>query len=231
MAYLIAPNKNRVLSHLPSETQHQLNIHLANVHLETGQVLFQLHNPIEFVYFPTCAIVSLLHPIENGNSSCVAMIGYDGVVGFGVALGSTFANSNAVVQSPGHAFRMKASQLTKEMIDGGPLMHSILQYSMDLLTQVSQISVCNRHHSILQHLCCWLLLTLDRSPDNKIAITQESISKLLGYRREGITEAAGHLQKLSAIEYHRGHINVLDRNKLQTLCCECYPIIRELTPD
>jgi CRP-like cAMP-binding protein len=179
-----------------------------------------------YLYFPTDCIVSLLYVMENGASAEIAVTGNDGLVGIALFMGGESTPSRAVVQSAGHAYRLRAAIMKKEFEHGGPLQHLLLRYTQALITQMAQTAVCNRHHSVEQQLCRWLLLSLDRLPSNELMMTQELIANMLGVRREGVTEAAGHLQTAGLIHYSRGHITVLDRPKLEKQVCECYGVVK-----
>jgi CRP-like cAMP-binding protein len=187
------------------------------------------------VYFPTNSIVSLLYVMENGSSAEMAVTGNEGVVGIALFMGGETTPSRAVVQSAGHAYRLKAAVLKREFEHGGALQHLLLRFTQALITQMSQTAVCNRHHSVVQQLCRWLLLSMDRLPGNELRMTQELIANMLGVRREGVTEAAGKLQEAGLINYSRGHITVLNRPKLEKQVCECYAVVKRevdrLLPD
>jgi len=184
---------------------------------------------LQWVYFPTDSIVSLLYVMENGDSAEIAVVGNDGVVGVAVFMGGVSSSSRAVVQSTGSAYRLSSKRLQEEFNRHGALMVLLLRYTQSLITQMAQTAVCNRHHTIVQQLCRWLLLSLDRLSSNQLCMTQELIANMLGVRREGVTDAAGKLQKLNIIEYARGHITVLDRPKLEKMSCECYSVVKRET--
>ncbi|MGK0475640.1 MAG: CRP-like cAMP-binding protein [Oleispira sp.] len=224
-----SPLKNHLLAVLPKDVQARLFPFIELVALPSGQVLYEAGNTLPFVYFPVDAIVALLHVTENGASAEISMVGNEGLVGFALFMGGETTSSGAVVQSAGCAYRLKGSLLTAEFNRHGKLLELMLRYTQSLMTQMSQAVVCNRHHSIDQQLCRWLLFSLDRLPDNHLVITQELIANMLGVRREGVTEAARKLQKLGVIDYHRGHITVLDRRQLETLSCECYGVVKKET--
>jgi CRP-like cAMP-binding protein len=179
------------------------------------------------VYFPTTAIVSLLYVMEDGASAEIAVVGHEGVVGVSLFMGGESTTSRAVVQSAGRAFRLKANLMMKEFNRAGPVLHLLLRYTQALITQMAQTAVCNRHHSLDQQLCRWLLLSLDRLHSDQLVMTQELIANMLGVRREGVTEAAGQLQKAGLIQYRRGHITVLDRPGLEQRTCECYAVVKQ----
>jgi CRP-like cAMP-binding protein len=181
------------------------------------------------IYFPTDSIVSLLHVLANGASAEIAIVGNDGAVGVSLFMGGETTPSRAVVQSAGSAYRLSSRRLTEEFDRHDQTLHILLRYTQSLITQMAQTAVCNRHHSVHQQLCRWLLLSLDRLPGNTLTMTQELIANMLGVRREGVTEAAGRLQKLGVIRYARGQITVLDRARLEQLCCECYAVVKAET--
>jgi len=191
-----------------------------------GEVLCECGDSFGYVHFPTDSIVSLLHLMENGASAEISVVGHDGMLGIALFMGGGSTTSRAVVQSAGHGFRLSAKQFEAEINRHGALLDLMLRYSQALITQMAQTAVCNRHHTIDQQLCRWLLLSLDRLPGNELLMTQELIANMLGVRREGVTEAAGKLQALGVIDYRRGHITVLDRAKLETLTCECYGVVK-----
>jgi len=179
-----------------------------------------------YVYFPTNSIVSMLYVMEDGSSAEIAVVGNEGVVGIALFMGGETTPSRAVVQSAGHGYRLKASVLKTEFGQAGELQHLLLRYTQALITQMAQTTVCNRHHALEQQLCRWLLLSLDRLPSNELTMTQELIANMLGVRREGVTESAGHLQAAGLIHYSRGKITVLDRPKLEAKVCECYAVVK-----
>jgi CRP-like cAMP-binding protein len=190
-------------------------------------VLYESGDKLRHVYFPTDSIISLLYVMENGASAEIAVVGNEGIVGVSLFMGGESTPSRAVVQSAGTAYRLNGQRLKDEFDRHGELLVLLLRYTQALLTQMAQTAVCNRHHSIDQQLCRWLLLSLDRLPSNELTMTQELIANMLGVRREGVTDAAGKLQKLGVIEYSRGHIKVLDRHKLEELSCECYAVVKQ----
>jgi len=200
-----------------------------------GQVLYESGRTLSHVYFPTTAIVSLLYVMEDGASAEIAVVGNEGVVGISLFMGGESTPSRAVVQSAGHALRLKAHLIKQEFEQAGPAMHLLLRYTQALITQMAQTAVCNRHHSLDQQLCRWLLLSLDRLQGNELVMTQELIANMLGVRREGVTEGALKLQKLGLIRYSRGRITVLDRPGLENRTCECYAVVKKeydrLLPD
>jgi len=212
---------------LPDDVKERLFPFIDLVELELGKVIFEAGDTLADVYFPVDSIVSLLYVMESGASAEISVVGHEGVVGIALFMGGGSTTSRAVVQSEGYAFRLKGKRLTDEFNRHGKLLDLMLRYTQSLITQISQTAVCNRHHTIDQQLCRWLLLSLDRLPDKNINMTQELIANMLGVRREGVTEAAGKLQKLGVIDYHRGHITVLDRKKLEKLSCECYAVVKK----
>ena len=191
-----------------------------------GKVLYESGSKLTHVYFPTTSIVSLLYVMEDGASAEIAVVGHEGIVGISLFMGGETTPSRAVVQSAGLAFRLKADVMMQEFNRAGPVLHLLLRYTQALITQMAQTAVCNRHHSLDQQLCRWLLLSLDRLHSNEIVMTQELIANMLGVRREGVTEAAGNLQQAGLIRYRRGHITVLDRARLEQRTCECYAVVR-----
>ena len=225
----LTPLQNHLLAALPDEVQGRLFPHLELIPLPLGKVLYESGDTLKHVYFPTDSIVSMLYVMENGASGEISVVGNDGLVGISLFMGGESTPSRAIVQSAGSAYRLVARRLKEEFHRNGELLHLLLRYTQSLITQMSQTAVCNRHHTVDQQLCRWLLLSLDRLPDNRLAMTQELIANMLGVRREGVTDAAGKLQKLDVIEYHRGHITVLDRPKLEQLSCECYAVVKKET--
>ncbi len=222
----MSPLQNHLLAALPSAIQQRLFPQLELTSLPLGKVLYESGDTMRYVYFPTDAIVSLLYVMESGDSAEISVVGNDGVVGVSLFMGGESTSSRAVVQSAGSAYRLAGQRLKDEFYRHTELMLLLLRYTQSLITQMAQTAVCNRHHSIDQQLCRWLLLSLDRLPGSTLNMTQELIANMLGVRREGVTEAAGKLQKLGVIEYSRGHINVLDRNRLEALSCECYAVVK-----
>lgn len=223
------PLQNRLLAALPIEVQERLIPQLELIVLPLGKVVYESGDSLQYVYFPTDAIISLLYVMEDGASAEISVVGNEGLVGIAVFMGGESTPSRAIVQSAGHAYRLAGHRLKSEFNRHGEMMQLLLRYTQALITQMAQTAVCNRHHSIDQQLCRWLLLSLDRLPSNQLIMTQELIANMLGVRREGVTEAAGKLQKLGVIEYSRGHIEVLDRAKLEALCCECYAVVKKET--
>lgn len=192
-----------------------------------GEMLYEPGGQLQYAYFPTTAIVSLHYVMESGASAESAGVGNEGVVGVSLFMGGDTTPSSAVVQTAGHAYRLAARVLKQEFNRAGLMQRLLLRYTQALLTQMSQTAACNRHHSVEQQLCRWLLLTLDRLPSNELIMTQELVASMLGVRREGITEAAGKLQRAGFISYRRGHIAVLDRSGLETHVCECYAVVKK----
>jgi len=197
------------------------------VELPLGNVLYESGGKLTHVYFPTTAIVSLLYVMENGGSAEIAVVGHEGLVGVSLFMGGETTPSRAVVQSAGSGFRLKASLVMEEFNKAGPVLHLLLRYTQALITQMAQTAVCNRHHSLDQQLCRWLLLSLDRLQSNELVMTQELIANMLGVRREGVTEAAGRLDKAGLIRYQRGRITVVDRPGLELRTCECYSVVKK----
>ena len=220
------PHQNHLLAALPPSDYERLASHLELIPMRLGDVLYEPGVRLRHVYFPTTSIVSLLYVMENGTSAEIAIIGNEGILGISLFMGGETTPSRAVVQSAGHAFRLKAQRLKDEFGRFGPMLQLLLRYTQALITQMSQTAVCNRHHSVDQQLCRWLLLSLDRLASNELAMTQELIANMLGVRREGVTEAAGKLQDAGLIRYRRGRITVLDRPGLEARSCECYQVVK-----
>jgi CRP-like cAMP-binding protein len=214
------------LADLPTEVHERVIPHLVSVRMPLGKVLYESGDAENNVYFPTDCIVSLLYVMEDGASAEISVVGNEGIVGVAVFMGGESTTSRAVVQSAGHAYRLSGTRLKHEFNRQGAMLHLLLRYSQALITQMAQTAVCNRHHTIDQQLCRWLLLSLDRLSSNQLAMTQELIANMLGVRREGVAEAARKLHKLGVIEYRRGLITVLDRPRLEELCCECYAAVK-----
>jgi CRP-like cAMP-binding protein len=223
------PAANRLLAAVPPEDFTRLQPHLELVALPLGHAVYESGGTQGYVYFPTDAIVSLLYVMEDGSSAEIAVVGNDGVVGISLFMGGETTPSRAVVQSMGQAYRLRASLLKAEFERGGVSQHILLRYTQALITQMAQTAMCNRHHSVDQQLCRWLLLSLDRLPSNVLTMTQELIANMLGVRREGVTEAAGKLQEAGIIQYSRGRITLLDRPKLEARVCECYKVVKRET--
>lgn len=229
MPEALAPQQNHLLAALSAEVQSRLFPHLELVPLPLGKVLYESGDTLRHVYFPTNAIVSLLYVMESGASAEISVVGNDGLIGIALFMGGESTPSRGIVQSAGYAYRLLGQRLKDEFNRHGELLLLMLRYTQALITQMAQTAVCNRHHSIDQQLCRWLLLSMDRLQDNQLTMTQELIANMLGVRREGVTEAAGKLQKLGVIEYNRGQIRVLDRAKLEQLSCECYTVVKKET--
>ena len=220
------PRANHLLNVLPQDEYVRLEPHLEEVAMPLGDVIYETGAQMRYVYFPTTAIVSLLYVMDDGASAEIAVVGNEGILGISLFMGGETTTSRAVVQSAGHAYRLSAKRLKEEFQRSGPMLHLLLRYTQSLITQMAQTAVCNRHHSIDQQLCRWLLLSLDRLAQNELVMTQELIANMLGVRREGVTEAAGNLQEAGLIEYRRGHITVLDRPGLEARSCECYKVVK-----
>ncbi len=220
------PNQNHLLAALPAAEFERLAPHLEPVELLLGDVLYESGGLLQHVYFPTTAILSLHYVMENGSSSEIAGVGNEGVLGISLFMGGNTTPSRAVVQTGGAGYRLSAQLMLQEFKRAGPMQQLLLRYTQALITQMSQTAACNRHHSLVQQLCRWLLLTLDRLPTNELIMTQELVASMLGVRREGVTEAAGKLQQAGVISYRRGHITVLDRAGLESQVCECYAVVK-----
>lgn len=223
---LPAPNQNYLLSALPDDAKMRLAPHLELVDLPLGKSLYESGDKLKYAVFPTNSIVSLVYVMENGDSAEISVIGNDGIVGTPLFLGGDSTPHRAVVQSAGSAYRLPAQLLKEEFNQNTELHTLLLSYTQSLMTQMAQTAVCNRHHSVDQQLCRWLLLSLDRIPTNVLTMTQELIANMLGVRREGVSVAATKLQKLGVIEYHRGRLIIQDREKLEALSCECYQVVK-----
>lgn len=220
------PHANHLLNALPKDDYARLAPYLEHMPLKLGDVLYEPGVQMRYVYFPTSCIVSLLYVMEDGASAEIAVVGNEGILGISLFMGGESTPSRAVVQSAGFGYRLKAQLLKDEFGRFGPFMHLLLRYTQALITQMAQTAVCNRHHSIDQQLCRWLLLSLDRLQSQELTMTQELIANMLGVRREGVTEAAGALQGANLITYRRGKITVLDRAGLEARCCECYQVVK-----
>ncbi|MDZ7770945.1 MAG: Crp/Fnr family transcriptional regulator [Woeseiaceae bacterium] len=223
------PTANRLLAALPEAEYKRLEPHLESCDLPLGMAVYESGTQLSHVYFQTDGIVSLLHVLEDGSSAEIAVTGSEGMVGISLFMGGGHTSSRAVVQCRGHAFRLRASYMLEEFERGGYLHNLLLRFTQALITQMAQTAVCNRHHSVDQQLCRWLLLSLDRLPGNEINMTQELIANMLGVRREGVTAAAGHLQRAGLVSYKRGLITVLDRAGLEKRVCECYAVVKRET--
>jgi CRP-like cAMP-binding protein len=220
------PRQNHLLAALPSLEYERLFPHLELTEMLLGEAVCEPGIPMRYVYFPTTCIVSLLYVMENGASAEIAVAGNEGIVGVSLFMGGETTTSRAVVQSAGYAYRLTGQHLKDAFFLAGPVQRLLLRYTQALLTQMSQTAVCNRHHSVDQQLCRWLLLSLDRLPSNELTMTQELIANMLGVRREGVTEAAGELQRAGLIHYKRGKITVIDRPGLEARVCECYAVVK-----
>jgi CRP-like cAMP-binding protein len=221
------PKQNHLLAALPADEFERLLPHLEFVEMPLGEALYESGGRLRHVYFPTTSIVSLLYVMEDGSSAEIAIVGNEGILGISLFMGGETTPSRAVVQSAGHGYRLRAEILQREFSRGGPVMRLLLRYTQALITQMAQTAVCNRHHSVEQQLCRWLLLSLDRLSSNELTMTQELIANMLGVRREGVTEAAGKLQRAGLIRYRRGRITVLDRERLEQQVCECYSVVQK----
>lgn len=221
------PTRNLLLDAIPEAERSRFIPHLVPLQLALGDVIYESGADQPYVYFPTTSIVSLLYVMENGASAEIAIVGKEGLVGVSLLMGRGTTPSRAVVQSAGHAYRMRARHIQDEFVLAGPVQLLFLRYTQALLTQMGQTAVCNRHHSVDQQLCRWLLMSLDRLPSDELLMTQELIANMLGVRREGVTEAAGKLQRAGVIKYTRGRIRVLDRPLLESMACECYEVVRK----
>jgi CRP-like cAMP-binding protein len=223
------PEHNHLLAALTPDERERVFPHLRLVSMPLGKVLYESGDALEYVYFPIDSIVSLLYVLESGASAEISVVGNEGLIGIALFMGGGTTPSRAIVQSAGHAFRLGGQRLKDEFHRNGGLQLLLLRYTQALITQMAQTAVCNRHHSVDQQLCRWLLLSLDRLKSNRLVMTQELIANMLGVRREGVTDAAGKLQKLGAISYSRGQITVLNRPQLEELCCECYSVVKRET--
>lgn len=224
---LHSPKQNHLLAALPTAEFEPLAVHLELVALPLGKMLYESGGQLQHAYFPTTAIVSLHYVMASGAASESAGVGNEGMVGTSLFLSGTTTPSSAVVQTAGHAYRLDRRLLMQEFNRAGLMQRLLLRYTQAMLTQMAQTAACNRHHSVEQQLCRWLLMTLDRLPANELTMTQELIANMLGVRREGITEAAGNLQRADFISYRRGHITVLDRLGLEKNTCECYAVVKK----
>jgi CRP-like cAMP-binding protein len=221
------PTENHLLAALPAAEWQRWLPHLESVEMPLGQVLYEAGGTLSHVYFPTTAIVSLLYVMENGASAEIAVVGNEGIVGISLFMGGDSTSSRAVVQSAGAGLRLKAQIMKDDFNRAGPVLHLLLRYTQALITQMAQTAVCNRHHSLDQQLCRWLLLSLDRLQGSELVMTQELIANMLGVRREGVTEGALKLQQAGLIRYARGHISVLNRDGLEIRTCECYAVVKK----
>ena len=221
------PLQNHLLASLPDEERARLFSQLELVPMALGEVLYESGSRLRHVYFPTNSIISLLYVMADGASAEIAVVGNEGVIGIALFMGGETTPSRAIVQSAGQAYRLKGQVLKDEFGRSGAMQHLLLRYTQALLTQMAQTAVCNRHHSVDQQLCRWLLLSLDRLSASTLSMTQELIANMLGVRREGVTEAAGKLQAVGLIQYSRGQITVLDRPRLEARACECYAVVKK----
>ena len=221
-----SPRQNHLLNALPRGDYERLEPHLELIKMGLGDVLYEPGVQLRHVYFPTTSIVSLLYVMEDGASAEIAIVGNEGILGISLFMGGETTPSRALVQSAGYGFRLKAQALKSEFARFGPTLHLLLRYTQSLITQMAQTAVCNRHHSVDQQLCRWLLLSLDRLASNELSMTQELIANMLGVRREGVTDAAGKLQSAGLIRYRRGTITVLDRPGVEARSCECYQVVK-----
>jgi CRP-like cAMP-binding protein len=226
MVPAVTPRQNRLLAALPDEDFDRLAPHLELVAMALGEVIHESGSHMQHVYFPTSAIISLHHVLENGSSAEVAGVGNEGIVGVSVFMGGDSTLSSALVQTAGYGYRLQSRLLMDEFNRGGPMLRLLLRYSQALITEIAQTGACNHHHSVEQQLCRWLLLTLDRMPSNGFIMTQELIASMLGVRRESVTEAAVKLKQSGIIDYRRGHITVLNRAGLNNHVCECYAVVK-----
>ncbi len=226
MPALHSHDQNHLLGNLPAEDLGLFAAHLELVTLPLGEMLYEPGGQLQYAYFPTTAIVSLHYVLESGATAESAGVGNEGVVGIALFMGGDTTSSSAVVQTGGHAYRLAGRLLKQEFDRAGLLQQLLLRYTQALITQTFQTAACNRHHSVEQQLCRWLLLMLDRAPSRELIMTQELVASMLGVRREGITEAAGNLQRAGIIRYRRGHIAVLERSGLETRVCECYAVVK-----
>lgn len=224
---MIGKVENRLLARLTGEEYERLRPHLEQASFDLGEVVYESGGHLDHVYFPTTAIVSLLYMMENGSSAEMGLTGNEGVVGIALFMGGSTMPNRAVVQSAGAAIRIKVEVLQNEFARGGQFQRLLLRYTQALITQISQTAVCNRLHAVEQQLCRWLLLSHDRVQGDELVMTQELIANMLGVRRGGVAIAAGRLQDLGAISYVRGHIKILDREKLEATVCECYGVVKD----
>jgi CRP-like cAMP-binding protein len=229
MPAISTPIGNQLLAALSQQEASRIFPHLKLVSMPLGKVLYESGDVLRHVYFPVDCIVSLLYVLDDGASAEIAVVGNEGLIGISLFMGGETTPSRAIVQSAGHAYRLLGPLLKEEFHRNGDMQLLLLRYTQSLITQMTQTAVCNRHHTVDQQLCRWLLMSLDRLDGNVLAMTQELIANMLGVRREGVTEAAGKLQKLGIIRYSRGRITVLNRKRLEGLCCECYAVVKKET--
>ncbi len=221
-----SPRDNHLLAALPADEWERLVPKMELCPMPLGHVLYESGSKLQHVYFPTTSLISLLYVMEDGASAEIAIVGNEGIVGISLFMGGETTPSRGIVQSAGSAYRVAGTYLKEEFLRAGSLQRLLLRYTQALITQMSQTAVCNRHHSVEQQLCRWLLMSLDRLPSNELTMTQELIANMLGVRREGVTESAGKLQRLGFLNYNRGHIKVLDRPALEAHACECYAVVK-----
>jgi CRP-like cAMP-binding protein len=226
MSELHNPRQNHLLAALPEAEYGRLLPHLDLIELPLGEAIYESGDKLQYAYFPTDCIISLLYVMASGESAEIAVVGNEGVLGIALFMGGDTMPNRAVVQSAGLGYRLRSTLIQQEFGRNGPLLHLLLRYTQALITQMAQTAVCNRHHNVDQQLCRWLLLSLDRLPGNQLTMTQELIANMLGVRREGVTEAAGNLHRAGLIDYSRGHIIVLDRPGLEARVCECYQVVK-----
>jgi cAMP-binding proteins - catabolite gene activator and regulatory subunit of cAMP-dependent protein kinases len=226
MPELHNPRQNHLLAALPEAEYGRLLPHLDLIELPLGEAIYESGDKLQYAYFPTDCIISLLYVMASGESAEIAVVGNEGVLGIALFMGGDTMPNRAVVQSAGLGYRLRSTLIQQEFGRNGPLLHLLLRYTQALITQMAQTAVCNRHHNVDQQLCRWLLLSLDRLPGNQLTMTQELIANMLGVRREGVTEAAGKLHRAGLIDYSRGHIIVLDRPGLEARVCECYQVVK-----
>jgi CRP-like cAMP-binding protein len=229
MAGIPHPRQNHILDALPQPERERLFPFLELVTLPLGNVLYESGDVLRDIYFPTDSIVSLLYMFKDGTSAEIAVVGNDGAIGVALFMGGETTANRAIVQSAGSAYRLSGVRLKEEFGRNSAMLQLLLRYTQALITQMAQTAVCNRHHSVDQQLCRWLLLSLDRLASSELTMAQKLIADMLGARREGVTEAAGKLQKLGVITYRRGRITVVDRPTLERLCCECYAVVKQET--
>ncbi len=221
------PRQNHLLAVLPTDAYERVLPHLELIPLPLGRVLYESGMRMSYVYFPTTSIISLLYVLADGAPAEIAVVGNEGIVGISLFMGGETTTNRAVLQSAGHAYRLPGQRLKEEFYRAGPMQHLLLRYTQSLITQMAQTAVCNRHHSLEQQFCRWLLLSFDRLSSNQLVMTQELIANMLGVRREGVTEAAGKMQREGLIEYSRGHIALIDRAGLEKRACECYAVVKK----
>lgn len=223
---MVEPKNNHLLNSLPVDEYQRLCSYLEWIEMPLGKVLYESGGILNYAYFPIDCIVSLLYILEDGSSAEIAVVGNDGIIGIALFMGGSTMPNRAIVQSAGYAYRLKVQDIMREFNLHGEMLHVLLRYTQALITQMAQTAVCNRHHSVDQQLCRWLLLSLDRLPSNQLTMTQELIANMLGVRREGVAVAAGKLQKAKLIDYNRGHITILNRHGLEERVCECYQVVK-----